>query len=65
MCLVNIAQAGRFAADRAIRGYANNIWNANPLPMAKQAAVEPVPAPAQTLAAAPASAKKPVPGKRK
>ena len=65
MCLVNIAQAGRFAADRAIREYANNIWNANPLPMAKKAAVKPVPAPAQTLAAAPASAKKPVPGKRK
>ena len=65
MCLVNIAQAGRFAADRAIREYANNIWNANPLPMAKKAAVKPVPAPAQTLAAAPASAKKSVPGKRK
>ncbi|HIS79338.1 MAG TPA: glycogen/starch/alpha-glucan family phosphorylase, partial [Candidatus Caccousia stercoris] len=65
MCLVNIAQAGRFAADRAIREYANNIWNANPLPMAKKAAVKPVPAPAQTLAAAPSSAKKSVPGKRK
>lgn len=28
MCLVNVAQAGRFAADRAIREYAENIWNA-------------------------------------
>ena len=32
MCAVNIAQAGRFAADRAIREYAENIWNAKPLP---------------------------------
>ena len=30
MCLVNIAQAGRFAADRAIREYAKNIWHAEP-----------------------------------
>ena len=25
--LINIAGAGRFAADRAIREYADNIWN--------------------------------------
>ena len=29
-CLVNIAKAGRFAADRAIREYAGNIWHAKP-----------------------------------
>lgn len=28
MSLVNIAQAGRFAADRSIRDYANTIWKA-------------------------------------
>lgn len=32
MCLINCANAGRFAADRAIREYAENIWNAKPLP---------------------------------
>ena len=32
MCLTNIANAGRFAADRAIREYAENIWHARPLP---------------------------------
>ncbi len=32
MCLVNIANAGRFAADRAIREYAEKIWHAQPLP---------------------------------
>lgn len=42
MCLVNIAQAGRFAADRAIREYAENIWHAVPVPEA--AAVEKKPA---------------------
>ena len=48
MCLVNVANAGRFAADRAIREYADNIWDANPLPPApkaepqKPAAVKPV-----------------------
>ena len=26
MSLINIANAGRFAADRAIRDYANTIW---------------------------------------
>ena len=31
MCLVNLAQAGRFAADRAIREYAENIWHAEPV----------------------------------
>ncbi|MDD5952284.1 MAG: glycogen/starch/alpha-glucan phosphorylase [Oscillospiraceae bacterium] len=35
MCAVNIAQAGRFAADRSIREYAENIWNAKPLPEQK------------------------------
>ncbi len=29
-CLRNIAGAGRFAADRAIRDYAENIWHASP-----------------------------------
>ncbi len=32
MSLVNVAQAGRFAADRAIRDYAGNIWHASPVP---------------------------------
>ncbi len=32
MCLVNIAHAGRFASDRSIREYANNIWQCNPVP---------------------------------
>lgn len=31
MSLVNIAQAGRFAADRSIRDYANTIWTAEPV----------------------------------
>ncbi|TQI67672.1 glycogen/starch/alpha-glucan phosphorylase [Clostridium sp. KNHs216] len=34
MCLVNTANAGRFAADRAIREYAEKIWHAQPLPEA-------------------------------
>ena len=35
MSLVNTAQAGRFAADRAIRDYAGNIWHASPVPPVK------------------------------
>ncbi|MGN1458129.1 MAG: glycogen/starch/alpha-glucan phosphorylase [Acutalibacteraceae bacterium] len=31
MSLVNIAKAGRFAADRSIRDYANTIWQLNPV----------------------------------
>ncbi|HCA71715.1 MAG TPA: alpha-glucan phosphorylase [Ruminococcaceae bacterium] len=31
MCLVNIANAGRFSADRAIGEYAKNIWHCMPL----------------------------------
>lgn len=31
MSLINIANSGRFAADRAIRDYARDIWNATPL----------------------------------
>ena len=31
MSLINIANAGRFAADRAILEYANNIWLTNPV----------------------------------
>lgn len=31
MSLVNIAKAGRFAADRSIRDYANTIWNMKPV----------------------------------
>lgn len=37
MSLVNTACAGRFAADRAIRDYAGNIWHASPVPAAKAA----------------------------
>lgn len=32
MALNNIAMSGRFAADRAIREYADTIWHASPLP---------------------------------
>lgn len=32
MCLTNIAKAGRFSADRAIREYAQDIWHADPIP---------------------------------
>lgn len=35
MCLHNIAKAGRFAADRAIHEYAQNIWRATPVPEEK------------------------------
>lgn len=35
MSLVNIASAGRFAADRAIRDYAGSIWHASPVPPEK------------------------------
>ncbi len=35
MGLVNIANAGRFAADRAIRDYAGSIWRASPVPPEK------------------------------
>lgn len=31
MSLVNIAEAGRFSADRSIQEYANHIWNLSPL----------------------------------
>lgn len=31
MCLINVANAGRFAADRAIREYAENIWDCTPV----------------------------------
>lgn len=30
MSLINIAKSGIFAADRAIRDYACNIWNLSP-----------------------------------
>ena len=33
MACVNIAQAGRFAADRSIHDYATTIWNVKPLDM--------------------------------
>ena len=33
MSLVNTAKAGIFAADRAIRDYANTIWLAKPVEM--------------------------------
>lgn len=36
MALINIAHSGRFAADRAIREYADHIWHASPLPSAKE-----------------------------
>lgn len=32
MSLVNIAKAGMFSADRAVREYAERIWNIQPLP---------------------------------
>jgi starch phosphorylase len=35
MSLINTAKAGRFAADRAIRDYAGNIWHASPVPPVK------------------------------
>ena len=35
MSLTNVANAGRFAADRSIRDYAGNIWHASPVPPAK------------------------------
>ena len=35
MSLANVANAGRFAADRSIRDYAGNIWHASPVPPAK------------------------------
>ncbi|NLJ31709.1 MAG: glycogen/starch/alpha-glucan phosphorylase, partial [Clostridiales bacterium] len=35
MGLINTANAGRFAADRAIREYARNIWKASPIPEEK------------------------------
>ncbi|MEG1886795.1 MAG: glycogen/starch/alpha-glucan phosphorylase [Oscillospiraceae bacterium] len=31
MSLANIAAAGRFSADRAVKEYANNIWNVKPV----------------------------------
>ena len=31
MSLVNISEAGRFAADRSIREYAENIWHIKPV----------------------------------
>ncbi len=37
MSLVNIAHSGRFAADRAIKEYADNIWHAKPVPETKKA----------------------------
>ena len=37
MSLVNTAKAGIFAADRAIRDYANNIWLAEPVKTASTA----------------------------
>lgn len=36
MGLVNTARAGRFSADRAIREYADEIWNAEPVPQPEQ-----------------------------
>lgn len=40
MSLANIAGAGRFAADRAIRDYAGNIWHASPVPPEKNLAAK-------------------------
>ena len=31
MSLVNIAESGRFAADRSIKDYAENIWHIKPV----------------------------------
>ena len=35
MSLINIANAGIFAADRSIRDYANNIWGLSPVELDK------------------------------
>ena len=40
MCLINTAKAGCFAADRAIKEYADNIWHATPVPSIKAGASE-------------------------
>lgn len=40
MSLINIAGAGRFAADRAIREYAGNIWHGSPVPPEKNLAAK-------------------------
>lgn len=40
MSLINIAGAGRFAADRAIRDYAGNIWHGSPVPPEKNLAAK-------------------------
>lgn len=37
MCLVNVANAGRFAADRAVREYAQHIWGCKPVPEPREA----------------------------
>ena len=58
MCLVNIAQAGRFAADRAIREYAKNIWDASPLPAMREPEKEAKAEKAPVKKAAPAKAEK-------
>ena len=49
MGLVNIANSGRFAADRAIREYAQNIWNATPVPEMPKPAEEPAKEPVTKL----------------
>ena len=40
MSLINTASAGRFAADRAIRDYAGNIWHASPVPPTKNSSTK-------------------------
>ncbi len=40
MSLVNIAHSGIFAADRAIKEYADNIWHASPTPGVKKPLVQ-------------------------
>ena len=44
MGLVNTAKAGRFAADRSIREYAENIWHATPVPEKQPAPADARPA---------------------
>ena len=34
MCIMNVANMGKFSSDRAIREYAEQIWQLRPCPVA-------------------------------